>query len=227
MTIPTVCCIISPEVNTVYRKKVMVTAKTDITQNIVDAAFQEFLEYGYEKASMRRIAGAVGITAAALYRHFKDKEDMFSALVEPTVTEFQQTYEEMQNTAFAQLPKVGINEIWKDYGGDAKIFMQFIYAHFNVFKLIVCRSHGTRYDSFLHDVAVMEEKTTQMFIDRCKELGTNINSVSEKELHLLVTANVTAVFEAVIHDFSEAEAMHYADTIDVFFSAGWKRLFGI
>lgn len=227
MTISTACCIIIPEVNTVYRKKVIVTAKTDTTQNIVDAAFQEFLEYGYEKASMRRIAGAVGITAAALYRHFKDKEDMLSALVEPTVTEFRQTYEEMQNTAFAQLPKVGINEIWKDYGGDAKIFMQFIYAHFNVFKLIVCRSHGTRYDSFLHDVAVMEEKTTQMFIDRCKELGTNINSVSEKELHLLVTANVTAVFEAVVHDFSEAEAMHYADTIDVFFSAGWKRLFGI
>ncbi len=227
MTIRTACCIIIPEVNTVYRKKVIVTAKTDITQNIVDAAFQEFLEYGYEKASMRRIAGAVGITAAALYRHFKDKEDMFSALVEPTVTEFRQTYEEMQNTAFAQLPKVGINEIWKDYGGDAKIFMQFIYAHFNVFKLIVCRSHGTRYDSFVHDVAVMEEKTTQMFIDRCKELGTNINPVSEKELHLLVTVNVTAVFEAVIHNFSEAEAMHYADTIDAFFSAGWKRLFGI
>ena len=42
------------------------------------------------------------------------------------------------------------------------------------------------------------------------------------ELHLLVTANVSAVFEAVIHDFSEAEAMHYADTLDVFFSAGWK-----
>ena len=116
---------------------VIVTAKTDITKNIVEAAFQEFLEYGYEKASMRRIAGSVGITAAALYRHFKDKEDIFSALVEPTVTEFRQTYEEMQNTAFAQLPRVGINEIWKDYGGDAKIFMRFIYAHFNVFKLIV------------------------------------------------------------------------------------------
>ena len=105
--------------------------------------------------------------------------------------------------------------------------MQFIYSHFNEFKLIVCRSQGTRYDSFIHDVAVMEEKTTQMFIDRCREFGTDIKPVSERELHLLVTANVSAVFEAVIHDFSEAEAMHYADTLDVFFSAGWKRLFGI
>ena len=201
--------------------------REDITNNITEAAFREFMEYGFEKASMRRIAGAVGITAAALYKHFRNKEEMFAALVESTVQEFRQVYNEMNQRAFEQLPLIGINEIWKDYGGDARILMQFIYSHFNEFKLIVCRSQGTRYDSFIHDVAVMEEKTTQMFIDRCRELGTDIKPVSERELHLLVTANVSAVFEAVIHDFSEAEAMHYADTLDVFFSAGWKRLFGI
>lgn len=202
-------------------------SRADNTDIIIEAAFREFMEYGFEKASMRRIAGAVGITAAALYKHFRNKEEMFAALVEPTVQEFRQVYEEMNKSAFEQLPLIGINEIWKDYGGDARILMQFIYSHFNEFKLIVCRSQGTRYDSFIHDVAIMEEKTTQMFIDRCRELGTDIKPVSEKELHLLVTANVSAVFEAVIHDFSEAEAMHYADTLDVFFSAGWKRLFGI
>ena len=202
-------------------------SRANITDKIIEAAFDEFMEYGFEKASMRRIAGAVGITAAALYKHFQNKEEMFAALVEPTVEEFRQVYYEMNNSAFEQLPLIGINEIWNDYGGDAKILMQFIYSHFNEFKLIVCRSQGTRYDSFIHDVAVMEEKTTQMFIDRCRELGTDIRNVYENELHLLVTANVSAAFEAVIHDFSEAEAMHYADTLDMFFSAGWKRLFGI
>lgn len=205
----------------------MTRDKTDAHQRIIKAATAEFLEHGFENASMRRIAENSGITAGALYKHFVNKEDMFSALVEPTVQEFRQVYDEMNKSAFEQLPKVGINEIWKDYGGDARILMQFIYSHFNEFKLIVCRSQGTRYGCFIHDVAVMEEKTTQMFIDRCRELGTDIKPVSEKELHLLVTANVSAVFEAVIHDFSEAEAMHYADTLDSFFSAGWKRLFGI
>ena len=201
--------------------------RVDITDKIIKAAYREFMEYGFEKASMRRIASAVGITAAALYKHFQNKEEMFAALVEPTIQEFRQVYEEMNNSAFEQLPFIGINEIWKDYGGDARILMQFIYSHFNEFKLIICRSQGTRYVSFIHDVAVMEEKTTQMFIDKCRELGTDIKLVSEKELHLLVTANVLAAFEAVIHDFSETEAMHYADTLDLFFSAGWKRLFGI
>ena len=44
---------------------------------------------------------------------------------------------------------------------------------------------------------------------------------------MLVTANVSALFEAVIHDFSRKEAMHYAETLDAFFSAGWKKILGI
>ena len=201
--------------------------KTNAHQRIIKAATAEFLEHGFENASMRRIAENSGITAGALYKHFVNKEDMFSALVEPTITELLELFDKMQTESLEQLPKVGINEIWKDYGGDAALFMQFIYSHFSAFRLIVCCSHGTKYESFIHDVAIMEEKSTSMFIERSKELGIKINEVSDMELHLLVTANVSAVFEAVIHDFSEAEAMHYADTLDVFFSAGWKRLFGI
>ncbi len=201
--------------------------KTDAHQRIIKAATAEFLEHGFENASMRRIAENSGITAGALYKHFVNKEDMFSALVESTITELMELFDKMQTESLEQLPKVGINEIWKDYGGDAAVFMQFIYTHFNAFKLIVCCSHGTKYESFIHDVAVMEEKSTTMFIDRSKKLGIRINDVSDRELHLLVTANVSAIFEAVIHDFPEADAMHYANTLDVFFSAGWKRLFGI
>lgn len=44
---------------------------------------------------------------------------------------------------------------------------------------------------------------------------------------MLVTANVSALFEAVIHDFSREEAIHYAHTLDAFFSAGWKKILGI
>ena len=44
---------------------------------------------------------------------------------------------------------------------------------------------------------------------------------------MLVTANVSALFEAVIHDFGREEAMHYAETLDAFFSAGWKKILGI
>ncbi len=40
-----------------------------------------FAEYGYKKASMGDIAAKLGITAAALYRYAKDKEDLYRRVV--------------------------------------------------------------------------------------------------------------------------------------------------
>ena len=51
---------------------------------IIEAAMAEFLEHGFKDASMRRIASAAGMSASGLYKHFASKEEMFSALVEPS-----------------------------------------------------------------------------------------------------------------------------------------------
>lgn len=48
-------------------------------QLIVDAAGRIFSEHGYHAASMEEIAADVGITAAALYRHFPNKYALFAA----------------------------------------------------------------------------------------------------------------------------------------------------
>jgi AcrR family transcriptional regulator len=48
-------------------------------QLIVDAAGRVFSERGYHAASMEEIAAGVGITAAALYRHFPNKYTLFVA----------------------------------------------------------------------------------------------------------------------------------------------------
>ena len=62
-------------------------------EKIIRAAMDEFSEFGYDKASMRRIGQRCGLTAAALYRHFDSKESMFEALVEPAVTDMKKWLE--------------------------------------------------------------------------------------------------------------------------------------
>ena len=81
--------------------------KTNAHQRIIKAATAEFLEHGFENASMRRIAENSGITAGALYKHFVNKEDMFSALVEPTITELMELFDKMQTESLEQLLRSG------------------------------------------------------------------------------------------------------------------------
>jgi len=51
-------------------------------ERIQAVALELFAEQGYEKTSLREIAERLGVTKAALYYHFKSKEDIVSSLVE-------------------------------------------------------------------------------------------------------------------------------------------------
>lgn len=49
---------------------------------IVDAAKRAFLESGYASTSMDRIAAAAGVSVKTVYRHFENKDDLFSAVMQ-------------------------------------------------------------------------------------------------------------------------------------------------
>jgi AcrR family transcriptional regulator len=51
-------------------------------QRIQDVALELFAEQGYEKTSLREIAEHLDVTKAALYYHFKTKEDIVVSLFE-------------------------------------------------------------------------------------------------------------------------------------------------
>lgn len=51
-------------------------------QEIIDAAVDMFYEFGYQKASLRDIAERVGVTQAAIYYHFRNKEEILYTIIE-------------------------------------------------------------------------------------------------------------------------------------------------
>lgn len=52
----------------------------DTRQRIQDVALELFSEHGYEKTSLREIAEHLDVTKAALYYHFKTKEEILISL---------------------------------------------------------------------------------------------------------------------------------------------------
>ncbi len=193
-------------------------------ESIIEAATAEFSEYGYADASMRRIAAAAGMSASGLYKHFASKEEMFSAIVEPAFRGLMSLYKQEENEQRDFVDAGDMGQL--ENGQEAKLAVSYIYDHLDAFRLIVCKSQGTKYENFLHDLAVLEEETTLSFMKMLKEKGVKIKDFSLKEFHLLTTANISAIFQTVEHDFSKEEAMHYADTLDRFFSKAWGEFFG-
>ncbi|WP_030417141.1 TetR/AcrR family transcriptional regulator [Streptomyces sp. NRRL S-1448] len=56
------------------------TRRGNTRQRIQDVALELFSEHGYEKTSLREIAEKLEVTKAALYYHFKTKEDIVISL---------------------------------------------------------------------------------------------------------------------------------------------------
>ena len=201
--------------------------KSENSKKIIAAAQSEFMKQGFESASMRSIASQVGMTVGALYRHFPNKEELFAALVEPAISELMALYEQFRDKEYEMLKTATLEQLWKESDSETKWLMRFIYDHIDAFKLLICRSQGTRYENFEHELALLEERSTLAYFDKMKEYGLEVTEIPREEFHILVTANVSSVFEAVKHGLSDKEAMHYADTLDAFFSAGWKKILGI
>ncbi|MBQ1319505.1 MAG: TetR/AcrR family transcriptional regulator [Solobacterium sp.] len=199
--------------------------KTESHEKIISAARREFLARGFEDASMRRIAADAGLTVSALYKHFPGKEEMFAALVQPAVDAFMGMYHRVEREAFSEAGSVEKGHIWKDKK-ETQMVMEFIYDHLDEFVLIVTKSRGTAYESFVHEIARKEEETTLRYMELLRARGIPVKTVNRQEFHLLVTANINAIFEAVRHGFTREEAMHYAETLENFWSEGWKQLFG-
>ncbi|SHN75520.1 TetR/AcrR family transcriptional regulator [Cryptosporangium aurantiacum] len=57
----------------------------DGRQRVIDAAVAQFAEYGVEGTSLQMIADAMGVTKAAVYYHFKTKDEIVVAVVTPVL----------------------------------------------------------------------------------------------------------------------------------------------
>lgn len=188
------------------------------------AAREEFMEKGYEKASMRSIADRCGMTAAGIYRHCKDKEDLFCQLVTPAEDKLKEWAKE-HIQRYMDPAKKGKKITWQDSHID--MMRELVYPDMVDFHLLIAKSKGSRYENFLHD---MTEESQNRFLDyltKLRKSGANAPKITPVQLHLLMTAYITALFEPVVHNYSYEEAIDALNVLEAFFLPGWKRLMNL
>jgi TetR/AcrR family acrAB operon transcriptional repressor len=67
-------------------------------QHLLDTAELLFLERGVSRTSLQDIATAAGTTRGAIYWHFKDKADLFNAMMERVVLPMEQALQSAAST---------------------------------------------------------------------------------------------------------------------------------
>lgn len=196
-------------------------------QNILNAGKKEFLEKGFRAASLRNIVKEAGVTTGAYYGYFKSKEELFEYLVGSAAKTFLDKFNEAQNT-FSELPHEEQPDNMGEISGDCMMWMvDYMYEHFDAFKLLLCCAEGTEYEDFIHTLVKIETEATYRFQDVLKELGREVRTIDSQLEHILVSGFFSGFFEIIIHDMPKEKAVLYTKELREFYTAGWKKIMGL
>ncbi|MCR5420448.1 MAG: TetR/AcrR family transcriptional regulator [Lachnospiraceae bacterium] len=200
--------------------------KTLSHEKVKKAIKEEFLEKGFEDASIRSIGARAGMTSAGLYRHYADKEAMFNAMVEPLIESIKEWTTKHINKKYDLLDDVSPDdEIFGENFVD--MIKEVLLPRRDEFVLLMSRSAGTKYENFIHDYVEDNQKEFVEAIRYLKEKGYHTAELSEEELHMLLSAYLTACFEPLIHDYDDSMVIKYLNTVQEFFMPGWMKIMGI
>lgn len=193
---------------------------------ILECAKEEFLEKGYENASMRTIAERAGYTTGMLYGRFADKSQLFRELVEEGAEKLFAFYSATQEE-FSYFPAERQRREMDSYvAGKMDTMIDIIYDYFDAFKLIVTKSAGSGYEYYIDKMIDIETKSTNRFIRVLNEAGYRTNEIRADLGHMLASALFNGIFEVVAHGLPREEARGYIKQVQDFFAAGWYKILG-
>lgn len=109
----------------------MQTQKETVRRRILAAAEAEFLDAGFHRASVRRIAAAAGVAVGNIYAYFPGKAALFDAVVAPALEAVRRLF---------KLDGSGSLEMMSAWIADAFLSAQ------TAFRVLMERAEGTSYE---------------------------------------------------------------------------------
>jgi len=194
---------------------------------ILSSAKQEFLEKGFLNASLRNIVKKAGVTTGAFYRYYDSKEALFSALVDEhanyVLSLFNNTVDE-----FEKLPgNVQTEQMLDTSNFYLEELLDYIYDHYDAFKLLIECAEGTPYTDFIHQLVVREVESTYAYMQTLIDMGYKVEPLNKNLIHIIASGLFAGIFEAVVHDMPKEEAREYLSQFHRFYGAGWSELLNI
>ncbi len=200
------------------------TSELNTQEKILHFGKQEFLQNGFQGASLRNIAAAAGVTTGAIYTYFKDKNALFEAIVAPVCKQVDDLFTELSGYYYNKDHIV--TEITKQHTIiELHRIYRIIYDSFDIFRLLVVCSEGSSKAGFIHAIVDHEVALTLDYLEKlARQKGIRVK-LSPDVLHIVSESYINTVLEPVRHNMTYEEAIKHLDFLAAFYTGGWKSVF--
>lgn len=201
----------------------MAKADKSIDPRILESAKEEFLQKGFLNASLQEICKNAGVTTGALYKRFSGKEELFCTLVEDTIKDLEQTYE-MKAAQLETLSDEELKRAWEMDEDYMLWWFRFLFDRYDGMRLLLTCSEGTKYSNFEHDWVEKMCRATYAYYLEARRRKLTAKDVSERELHVTLSAFWMTIYEPLVHAFSWQEVENLCKLICRLFD--WYGMLG-
>lgn len=176
-------------------------------EKLIENAKAEFMEKGYNKASLRSICAKAGVTTGALYFFFEDKADLYKAIVGKPVDEL---FEIMQahfneDDKIIMSPDYDANE--DDHSEVAQLLIHHIYTNYDAAILLLTKSQGSEYENIVDRIVDFTESKSIETMEKIAENKGKKKKVNRYMLHLVIHVVVDSFVHLVTHEPDEKKAL--------------------
>ncbi len=195
-----------------------------IDPRILNSAKREFLEVGFERASLKDICEKADVTTGALYKRYSGKEELFHAVVADTVADLNKFVKQRCEVSASSLSDDALIKAWDMDEENMMAWFRFLYAHHDGFVLLISCADGTKYSNFQHDwVEIMTNETYKYFFEAQRRGITKVN-ISIRDMHILLSAFWTTIYEPFIHGYTWEQIESHCKLVCGLFN--WQRVLG-
>ena len=187
--------------------------KSETYSAILKNAKTEFLQKGFDKASMRSIAAMTGITAGALYKHFPSKAAIFEALVQPLITQTLSIGADFSEIAIQLFKTESAPAIKEAIRISIRNLYTLVYNRFDEFTLLFNRSAGTKYENIRHEFVMADVAACKKLMGDLTMQGIRISPLNDDQLHLIYSTALTPFFEIITHEYTYEKALSFMDIL--------------
>lgn len=191
-----------------------------LDDKIIKAALSEFMKYGFEKASLHKIADKAGITTGALYTRYKNKDALFCSLAEASMSAIKGLIEPLHERYREVHASKDVGAFLAAIREEEESYLNLLFQYYDECILFFCRSKGSSIETMVETMMESKAAGTVAFLKSMAQKEIDWNGVE-----LIIMEQFYFHCQILEKGYSREQAISCMKTVGRFLEAGWKDLF--
>lgn len=197
-------------------------ADTPTRELVLKSARKQFLEKGFQGASIRKIASDAGVTYGALYGYFGSKEELFYALTDPLIGRIMKKLDDIE-AAMLALPAekrlLGMSDVFTVRLPE---LVELIFEDREIVNLVIGGAKGTKYENFMSELVKRDARAISAAAENSATPGVQL--FDGQTLEILMEGYMAALFHLIVSGRDQQTVCQSMEIFARIYAAGMLAL---